>query len=1329
MTPKGRGRPPPPLSCKERSSLKHVARFSRLPLMPAFNRGRRSDTPFVPLVGGPSYHNVQTKKCSEDEASKVPTFARTEPPDTQVTKSVISLLLNYKWHKFSIISEEVWQPVADSLRTQAIKSNMTVSHLMSVLDRHKCCEGNHRCCQNGFWYEVIKETRNRTRIYVFLGTPISLNDLMTAMNALQLFDNGKYMVLYVDMMTYTTREARKYLWKPENLSKFSSCFYEKDFLKRARSLLVVVSSPPAKSYKNFTDKARDYISEPPFNFVLPPLFSSHSYQRFVSIYAAYLYDSVKLYAHALHELLDKYSIANQTDQVIEQVASNGTKIIETLKGRSYTSEYPLYVAAKTKPELLLIYPHGAEFDPVQDPKLLHAKLLETPGGRGLNPELLDLLVSATSYESRCGAQVFAATGQYKSVMVRIKELKFSKKKDINRDVMKQMRVLRDIRHDNINSFIGACLEPLRVLIVTDYCAKGSLYDIVENEDIKLDNMFVASLVHDLIKGMLFIHNNSVLVYHGNLKSSNCVVTSRWVLQITDFGLHDLRHCAESDSIGEHQYYRNLFWKSPELLRDLNSSVYGSPKADVYAFAIILYEIIGRHGPFGLCPYEPKEIVDRVKKYVEDDEVPFRPDLDLLHESDVKCPDYVLSCMQDCWAETPDARPDFSVIRNRLKKMREGMQHNIMDQMMDIMEKYANNLEDLVNERTRLLYEEKQKTEDLLHRMLPAPVAQQLTKGIGVEPESFDFVTIYFSDIVGFTAMSAESSPLQVVNFLNDLYTLFDRIIKGYDVYKVETIGDAYMVVSGLPLKNGDCHAGEIASMSLELLEAIRVHRIAHRPNDVLKLRIGIHTVFKYPWSEDKVYSRHTASRLKWLSSVGEGESFNKGIARPCLQLALPSVERLNLAQGPQTRRNITDSNRMFSVGPVVAGVVGLTMPRYCLFGDTVNTASRMEANGEPLKIHISPSCKEALEKIGGYVIEERGMVYMKGKGEVLTYWLTGATDTAIQKREVDLTELPPLFCRPHRSPKPNTDSRQASIYGGFGAGSRRQSSIPRGASVDVDSTSSLGLVAALNNHINNSSPAGRSVKRPPLYLTDNASRTTLNASATNLAHDDQGADNRSDDVEIHPDRRKKSSASGEYGDIHDSNTLPRSKKSSRSLDPFPDARSRRLELPTMSLQVPKRSSRSLENCVGCSGRKTLPASLAENNNYPNGDVIQVPTPHAETVLGSSREDVETPLLGDAGDTDNVVIVNCHKRRGRSGGETFPEFLPTKRWRSLEEVVGGDDGTVSSANPGKKLIPRGSLRSWLFGLFNGNGLRTSDASLRKGLHGGYSDLQSEKESIV
>ncbi|XP_065097208.1 guanylate cyclase soluble subunit beta-2 [Paramisgurnus dabryanus] len=214
--------------------------------------------------------------------------------------------------------------------------------------------------------------------------------------------------------------------------------------------------------------------------------------------------------------------------------------------------------------------------------------------------------------------------------------------------------------------------------------------------------------------------------------------------------------------------------------------------------------------------------------------------------------------------------------------------------------------------SRNLEIEKQKSEKLLYAMLPTHVANQLKEGKRVEAGEFKVCTILFSDVVTFTNICAACEPIQIVNMLNAMYSRFDRLTNVHGVYKVETIGDAYMVVGGVPVPT-DTHAERVANFALGMRIAARevTSPITGQP---IQIRVGLHT------------------------------------------------------------------------GPVLAGVVGEKMPRYCLFGDTVNTASRMESHGVPDHIHLSPFTYSVL-KNKSYEIIERGEIEVKGKGLMETYFL------------------------------------------------------------------------------------------------------------------------------------------------------------------------------------------------------------------------------------------------------------------------------------------------------------------------------------------------------
>ncbi|KAF5285585.1 hypothetical protein FQR65_LT13118, partial [Abscondita terminalis] len=465
-------------------------------------------------------------------------------------------------------------------------------------------------------------------------------------------------------------------------------------------------------------------------------------------------------------------------------------------------------------------------------------------------------------------------------------------------------ILHGLRHENLNPLIGCLAEPPRAALVAEWCSRGSLQDVLQQDEIKLDWSFRLSLLTDLVRGMKYLHSTPVRV-HGYLTSRNCVIDARWVLKITDYGLPTFY---EAQGIPlPLKSARDLLWTSPELLRHTGLRKKGTQPGDVYSFGIICQEVVVRGEPFCMFALTPEEILEKVKR---------PPPLIRPSVSKGAAPPEAINIMRQCWAEQPDLRPDFNAVHDLFKKLNHGRKVNIVDTMFQMLEKYSNNLEELIRERTEQLDIEKKKTEQLLNRMLPSSVAEKLKLGMPVDPEEFEEVTIYFSDIVGFTTISAHSTPFQVVDLLNDLYTCFDATINAYNVYKIETIGDAYMVVGGLPVRIPD-HAEQVATMALDLLHQSGRFRIRHLPRTPLRLRIGLHT------------------------------------------------------------------------GPCCSGVVGLTMPRYCLFGDTVNTASRMESTGAAWRIHLSETTKERLERAGGYQLEYRGPTEIKGKGKMPTYWLLG----------------------------------------------------------------------------------------------------------------------------------------------------------------------------------------------------------------------------------------------------------------------------------------------------------------------------------------------------
>ena len=267
--------------------------------------------------------------------------------------------------------------------------------------------------------------------------------------------------------------------------------------------------------------------------------------------------------------------------------------------------------------------------------------------------------------------------------------------------------------------------------------------------------------------------------------------------MADFGLSSKR--SSSGLIG------TPYWMAPELLIGQTPTT----QSDVYAFGVLLYEIFTRREPYA------GERVEDVLLAVADRSraKPKRPEL----TSDV--PLLFADIINACWAVDPASRPTFQQIAAQLKSV------------------------DSTAVAVTLLSQEVERDEAhrLVTQVFPAKVAAALKEGRAVEPEEYDCVTIFFSDIVGFTDISKSLEPRLVMDMLNRLYEKFDALVAHYELFKVETIGDAYMVVGNLPDPQAD-HTARVAQFALAAVAAAETIEI--NPEDPsmgnIEIRVGFH---------------------------------------------------------------------------------------------------------------------------------------------------------------------------------------------------------------------------------------------------------------------------------------------------------------------------------------------------------------------------------------------------------------------------------------------------------------------------------------------------------
>ncbi|EYC10243.1 hypothetical protein Y032_0056g2633 [Ancylostoma ceylanicum] len=540
---------------------------------------------------------------------------------------------------------------------------------------------------------------------------------------------------------------------------------------------------------------------------------------------------------------------------------------------------------------------------------------------------------------------------------------YRQKRAVNftRAEMKQLNLLRNITNTNLNTFIGMSFnQSNEMMVIWKYCSRNSLDHIIFEKNQRFGRTFQGSFLKHILNGLQYIHNSQIQ-FHGSLFLSNCVVDAYWVVRLTDFGVQQIiwdkmehKELESCRSVDIERLPTKYYQLPPEVLRPLiqnkqNKMICcGSQKADIYQLGMVIYQILYHTRPFSdKSDMTSRELVTSICHGNKGSPCyPSLPD-----DSDYSL--RLTSIMQQCWSTKLDTRPALYAISDAVAREfeKEG-KGNIIDQMLRIIDDYQENLETKICERTKHLEESLVKTENLLFHIMPRKVAEDLRQGIPICSVMHPSVSLMLADVCKFTELCESCIPVHIIDILQDLYSSFDKIVSRFQAFKVENVGDNYMLVSGLD--EIPYHLAEVCKIAIEILEVL-----------ITNINIILHTTLvlfvKLAFSLDFLpYTRCVPAKM--------------GL-RYKMNTIFVFVSKYEMKHRKDMKLQVKIG---INCGAVASGILGSSAPRFCLFGDTVNMACRMAALSEPGRIHITEGAANQIRnRYQVFTVEERGLVEVK----------------------------------------------------------------------------------------------------------------------------------------------------------------------------------------------------------------------------------------------------------------------------------------------------------------------------------------------------------------